>query len=152
MSVLVFDGMSLATDSFANNGDQAFPYQKLWRTTAYPITTTSQAMALCCVVGPLSLASALRHWCNTGLSPSEFPSNVQPSSGAQLVVVSKEKGLLRYNGSPIPHLHGLNKIAIGEGAPFAYGAMDYGATAEQAVATAIKYSVHCNGVPEVLHL
>lgn len=73
-------------------------------------------------------------------------------TGAQLVVISKEKGLIRYNGNPITLLHGHNKIAIGEGAPFAYGALYMGATAEQAVAAAIHYSVHCNGVPEVLTL
>ena len=65
---------------------------------------------------------------------------------------SKEKGLVRYNGSCIPLVHGLNKIAIGEGAPFAYGALHMGATAEQAVAAAILYSPYCNGVPEVLSL
>ena len=147
MSVMVFDGTSLATDSFANNGDLAFPYPKMWCPNG-----AAQPCLIYGVLGTLNAASALRQWCDTGLEPSQFPASLVAGTGAQLVIVSREKGLLRYNNSPIPHLHGLSKLAIGEGAPFAYGAMDHGATAEQAVATAIKYSIHCNGVPEVMYL
>lgn len=66
-------------------------------------------------------------------------------TGAQLLVVSKEKGVVRYRDTAIPYLHGSNKFAIGEGAPFAYGALFMGATAEQAVLAAIDGSPHCNG-------
>ena len=59
--------------------------------------------------------------------------------------MSKEKGVVRYRDTAIPYLHGLNKLAIGEGAPFAYGALFMGATAEQAVLAAIDGSPHCNG-------
>lgn len=70
-----------------------------------------------------------------------FPKN----SGAQLLVLTKDKGLQRYKNASIPYLHGSNNYAIGEGAPFAYGALFMGATAEQAVAAAIDGSPHCNG-------
>lgn len=73
---------------------------------------------------------------------SPFPHS---SSGGTLLVLTKEKGLLRYKDLPIPYLHGANNYAIGEGAPFAYGAMFMGATAEEAVAAAIDGSPHCNG-------
>lgn len=74
-------------------------------------------------------------------------------STAQLLICSKEKGLVRYNGTPVPLLHGLNRFAAGEGAPYAYGAMfaldklGYNGddVAEIAVAAAIDGSVHCNG-------
>lgn len=142
MSVLVFDGISLAADSFANNGTTAFPYEKIWKAHG----------RLFGVIGPLNEASALRQWADTNLDPCEYPHLLLVNSKAQLIAVSKEKGLLRYKNSANPYLHGLSKLAIGEGADIAYGAMEHGATAEQAVAAAIKYSIHCNGTPEVLHL
>lgn len=71
----------------------------------------------------------------------DFPSN----TGGTLLLLTKDKGLLRYKDLPIPYLHGANNYAIGEGAPFAYGAMFMGATAEEAVAAAIDGSPHCNG-------
>lgn len=75
------------------------------------------------------------------MSPPQFPSQ----TGAQLVVLTKEKGLQRYKNSATPYLHGKNSLAIGEGAPYAYGAMFMGASAEQAVAAAIHHCIHCNG-------
>ncbi len=36
-------------------------------------------------------------------------------------------------------------VAIGSGAPFAYGAMQHGATAIQAVAAAMKFDIYCGG-------
>lgn len=77
------------------------------------------------------------------METASFPAIV--GSGTQLLLVSKEKGVVRYRDSSIPYLHGLNKLAIGEGAPFAYGALFMGATAEQAVLAAIDGSPHCNG-------
>lgn len=132
MSVLVWDGTTLAADSHANNGNLAFPLPKLWQ-------LPDQRLAG--AVGPLRSLTLLREWSQDGMN-SPFPLS---SDGAQLLVVSKEKGVERYSGRPTPHLHGLNKLAIGEGAPWAYGALYMGATAEQAVAAAIEGCVHCNG-------
>lgn len=77
------------------------------------------------------------------MEASQFPGQTQ----AQLLVLTKEKGLQRYKNSSTPYLHGKNSFAIGEGAPYAYGAMFMGASAEQAVAAAIHHCIHCNGVP-----
>lgn len=82
--------------------------------------------------------------------PAQFPQVV--GTNFQLLLLSKEKGVVRYRDSSIPYLHGNQKLAIGEGAPFAYGALFMGATAEQAVAAAIEFSPHCNGSPISLSL
>ena len=134
MSVIVWDGTTLAADSHANNGDLAFPYPKLW---ALPDNRLAGA------VGPLQAVTQMQQWTLDGLPPTKFPLNT--GSPAQLLLVSKEKGVVRYRDSSIPYLHGSNKLAIGEGAPFAYGALFMGATAEQAVLAAIDGSPHCNG-------
>lgn len=75
------------------------------------------------------------------MKSNDYPTNF----GATLIVLTKEKGLQRYKNSAIPYLHGAADYAIGEGAPFAYGALFMGATAEEAVAAAIYCSPDCNG-------
>lgn len=142
MSVLVYDGRTLCTDSLANNGDQAFPFEKLWYREG----------ALLGSIGPLQAVGALRQWADQGFNPTHFPTSRVNGTAAQLVVLTKEKGLVRYNKSPVPLLHGYEKLAIGEGAPWATAALEMGASAEEAVRIAIKYCVHCNGEPVVLSL
>lgn len=141
MSILVSDGTSVATDTFGNAENISFPLVKLIKEPS----TGSVAGA----IGPLPQVPLLLKWFITGLQPEQFPKGIA-GTGAQLVVVSKDKGTVRYNGTPVPILHGFNTIAIGEGAPFAYGALYAGATLEQAVEAAILYSPHCNGKVEVL--
>lgn len=142
MSVIVYNphhnANLLASDSFSNNGDIASPYPKLWST----------ATTIYGVVGPLQGVAQLQQWVADGMKPGQFPSQ----TGAQLLVLDKQKGLRRYKNSATPYLHGKNILAIGEGAPYAYGAMFMGATAEQAVAAAIRYCIHCNGDVQTLSL
>ena len=150
MSVIVFDGQgTIAADSLANGPTHSFPYPKVVRLEASIPSLTDQTLPqhtiLAGVVGPLQASTQLLNWLTQGLAPSTFPYKWVAGTNAQLITVTKEEGLKRYNGQPIPHLHGLNKFAIGEGAPFAYGALYMGATAEQAVAAAIHYSPDCNG-------
>jgi len=139
MSVIVHRNGTLAADSHVNcetmhsnsQCDLAYPYNKLWRLSS----------SLAGAVGPLQAVAAFQQWTLQGCTPEEFPLN----TGGTLLLLTKEKGLLRYKDLPIPYLHGANNYAIGEGAPFAYGAMFMGATAEEAVAAAIDGSPHCNG-------
>ncbi len=132
MSVIVHRNGTLAADSHVNSGELAFPFSKLWQ-----VPTTG---VLCGAVGPLSSIVQLQEW-TLGSSHTPYPLN----TGGTLLLLTKEKGLLRYKDLPIPYLHGANNYAIGEGAPFAYGAMFMGATAEEAVAAAIDGSPYCNG-------
>lgn len=147
MSVVVFDGTSLAADSMANGSMSSVPFPKLTK-----LSQTGGSTMVAGVIGPTLAATQLLRWAEAGLVPEQFPSKEVFGSGAQLLVVSKEKGVEKYSETAIPTLHGLNKFAIGEGAPFAYGAMFAGADAVKAVEAAIHYSPHCNGSPEVLHL
>lgn len=145
MSVVVRKGDVLAVDSHANSSGRqhdnseslAFPYPKLWA-AEHP---RLQVPALFAAVGPLQAVARLQQWVETGMKAADMPSN----SGAQLLVLTKEKGLQRYKNSATPYLHGSYNYAIGEGAPFAYGALFMKATAEEAVAAAIDGSPFCNG-------
>jgi hypothetical protein len=143
MSVIVHKNGTLATDTHANNGDIAFPYPKIWELIPASNTAiTNQSRTLAGAIGPLQAVAQFHKWTTT----DEMDMSLYPQgTGGTLLLLTKEKGLLRYKDTNIPYLHGANNYAIGEGAPFAYGAMFMGATAEQAVAAAIDGSPHCNG-------
>jgi len=143
MSVIVYRNGTLAADSHVNIGSEpsysqesiTYPYNKLWALSQAGQTVLAGA------VGPLQAVAQLQQWTLEGCDTKSFPIN----TGGTLLLLTKEKGLLRYKDVPIPYLHGANNYAIGEGAPFAYGAMFMGATAEEAVAAAIDGSPYCNG-------
>lgn len=153
MSVLVFDGNSLSSDSQASNGQTLFPYPKIWTVDHRSLPKLGSAHTILAgAIGPLTAASKLREWVEGQMDPTKFPLSYVVNTDAQLVIVTKEHGLKRYTQSATPHLHGFNKIAIGEGAPFAYGALHWNHTAEEAVLSAIAYSPHCNGEAVTLSL
>ena len=143
MSVIVCSDGVMSADSSINSGDLCLPFPKIWK------ATFQGAELLCGAVGPLPQVALLQQWTLDGLVPKQWP--IQATL-AQLLVLSPDKGVVRYRDSSIPYLHGHQKLAIGEGAPFAYGALFMGATAEQAVAAAIEFSPHCNGSPISLSL
>lgn len=132
MSVLVWDGEELACDSHANDGRTSFPVEKIWSVNGY----------LAGGVGLLSDVYSMRDWWMSGRPKDKFP---KVSDRSNFVVVSKRHGLVRYTNSPIPTIHGANKIAVGSGCDFAYGALYMGANARQAVEAAIKYCPSCGG-------
>jgi hypothetical protein len=142
MSVVVWDGTTLAADSLANNGDTCFPVTKIWKEQYVPEGTTR----LCGAVGGVQAITALRIWSSRGFIREEYPEEARLNKAT--LVVATPGHVNRYNGTALPIQSPLKSVlAIGEGSQYAYGALDMGATAEQAVAVAIKRSVHCNGEP-----
>lgn len=136
MSVLVWDGKTMAADSYGNDGFAAFPVTKLWEVDGN----------LCGAVGGVQAVSLLETWTNRDYDLEEYPQEARLNK-AQLLVAA-DKHLVRYNGTPIAiRLPLKTMLAIGEGSQYAYGALDMGATAEQAVAIAIDRCIYCNGKP-----
>lgn len=134
MSILTWDGYTLASDQLANDNQVMFPITKVF----------VHLGTIVGLIGPLSDMSKLRAWLEAGRKPADFPTGL--SNDATLVIVSKQRGLIRYAGpNPYPHVHGFEKCAFGSGREFAYGALHHGATAVQAVEAAIYYSPHCGG-------
>lgn len=64
------------------------------------------------------------------------------------LVLCPRRGILRYEGTGRPDKVHEPFFAIGSGAPIALGAMEAGATAEQAVAAACRWNTEC-GLPVV---
>lgn len=156
MSVIVWDGSTLAADSQINGSGVSHDFNKIVEIPAN--VASGKPRTLAGAVGPMEVVGPILHWVIEG-QQGNIPGMW---GGGQLILITKEKGLVRYSPhSAKPLLHGFNKIAIGEGAPFAYGAMsalDYlGATEDYdpayiAVKAAIEHSPHCNGEPITLKL
>lgn len=130
MSVVVWDGKSLAVDRGATDGFTMWELDKAWKHDEEVLTG----------VGAYSTICRMRDWYLAGCINDDFPRTL---SHAELIVVSPS-GLKRYeHTSPQPIVHGFNKCAFGSGRDFAYGAMAMGATAEQAAQVACGFSVSC---------
>jgi hypothetical protein len=103
-------------------------------------------------VGSMTLVLTMRDWYINGHHPIQFPTEqTLPDRWCEFIVATPD-GLFRYERSPIPIEHGKNKCAFGAGKDFAYGALAMGATAEQAVTIANRYSIHCGMGVDVFNL
>lgn len=131
MSVVVWDGISLAVDRAATDGVTKWELDKV---------TVLLDGALLTGVGDHGALSALRNWFLGGEDPEDYPRTLQR---AELILVTY-KGLFRYeSASPHPIEHRHNKCAFGSGKDFAYGALAMGATSEQAATVACNFSTSC---------
>lgn len=140
MSVVVWDGRSLALDRGGTDGATLFELDKYWEVGGEVITG----------VGDYGSITALRDWYTLHVGGRGFPSLLHP---AELIVVQRDVGLRRYEHiSASPIAHGFNKCAFGSGRDFAYGALAMGATAEQAAEVACRYSISCGHGVKVFHL
>lgn len=133
MTVIVWDGKSLAVDRGVSDGYTMWEQDKAWR----------HGDAVLTGVGTMTLVLAMRNWYIAGRNPIDFPpEQTLPDRWCEFIVATPD-GLFRYERSHIPIEHGRNKCAFGHGKDFAYGALAMGANAEQAVIIANKFSVHC---------
>ena len=139
MTVIVWDGSTLATDCAATDGAVMWDTDKAWY---YEGVILSGA-------GPLQSILEMREWYKGGALPNKFPNIQRSPQYCHFVVVRYGTGLERYEQSPLPINHGHNKCAFGEGRDFAYGALAMGADAKKAVEIANELSPHCGrGVKE----
>lgn len=137
MTVIAWDGEVLATDTQCTMGNAKYNSPKAWY--------ESVGGQACIISGVGTLKNIHRHkdWLLKDNRP-EFPYGDVENHYYQFILVTKE-GLLRYEGTPHPIIHGVNACAFGEASDFAYGALAMGATAIEAVKVAIQYSHQCGG-------
>tara|TARA_R100000808_G_scaffold11654_1_gene29737 strand:- start:245 stop:712 length:468 start_codon:yes stop_codon:yes gene_type:complete len=139
MTIIVWDGVTLATDTEAYHGNSKYNTEKAW----YEI---ARDYSRCIVSGVGTLRSIHIHkrWFLNGGKAKDFPLAELGNHYYQFIVVTKE-GLYRYEGTPDPILYGNTKCAFGEGSDFAYGALAMNATSAQAVRACLKYSSRAGG-------
>jgi len=136
VTIIVWDGKVLATDTAATDGAAMWEVEKAW------YHTCDEGTVILSGAGPLQTILQMRDWFKGGGLHNKFP-NIQLTPQFCHFVVVNSHGLSRYEQGPIPIEHGHNKCAFGEGKDFAYGALAMGADAGTAVQIAIDHSVHC---------
>lgn len=141
MSVVVWDGKTLATDKASASGNIQHRIDKVWIHGGELLTGT----------GTLGTILEMREWYKSGAYHKAFP-NIQKGDYWCHFIVVDEHGLKRYEQSPIPIEHGRNACAFGSGQDLAYGALAMGASAEQAVNIANQYSPSCGQGVDVFTL
>lgn len=134
MSVIAWDGKTLAADKQATNGNLRRTTRKIWR----------DGDRLLAGVGTSSHIEALRSWVMGGLDPGAFPDQCKSEDmRASLIVITRAGKVVRFENSPFPIEYEDEIYADGSGRDFAYGAMAMGADASRAVEVACKYDVDC---------
>lgn len=132
MTVIVWDGVTLAADKQCQSGEMVY------ETTKIAHTPNGEVMAY---AGPVAEGLAMMDWYAKGADPDLFPESQKGQDWAVLVVAAKH-GVKHFENVPVPvPSHG--KRAWGSGKDFAMGALQMGATAEQAVQAANAVCVSC---------
>jgi len=132
MTIIVWDGQTLATDCAATDGDALWKTIKAWPWKGEILSG----------VGSLPAILAMREWYKHGAVVTAFPPIQLTPQFCHFLVVT-QTGLLRYEQGIIPIEHGAEPCAFGEGRDFALGALAMGATAEQAAIVANQHSPNC---------
>ena len=134
MTVLVWDGLNLATDRQANDGSLKWESSKAW------YVSSNGEVNIVSGVGLLSHIVTLREWYKDGALPDKYPAEIRPNT-AQLIVI-RQDGLWVYDGTAYPEHRGFNVCAFGHGRDFAFGALAMGASAKEAVDASNMFCLH----------
>lgn len=139
MTVIAWDGESLAADRQANESGLRHTTTKIKR-----IEKGKFKGCLMGAAGSVSQGLVMMSWFESGADPSFFPQyQDSDDTAAQLVVITKDKEILRFDFNPIPIVFHDDKYAIGSGRDLAIGAMAMGADATRAVEVAIQFDTGC---------
>ena len=146
MTVVVWDGKTLATDRMANDGSHKWESSKAW------YASINQKPVIISGVGLLQHIVFLREWLKKGGKVEDYPRHILSQHHSPQLVLVKSDGLWVYEGVPVPVSRGFEPCAFGEGKDFAYGALAMGADAEKAVTIANEYSLQCGKGVELFNL
>jgi ATP-dependent protease HslVU (ClpYQ) peptidase subunit len=139
MTVLVWDGKTLAADKQATEGGIKRKVTKIKRCAKGKFKGWLMGGS-----GPCAQANALMLWFEAGAKEDEFPKYQEDDElGAILTVISPAKDVLRYEYTHVPIVFEEEKFATGSGRDVAYGAMAMGADARRAVAITCDYMADC---------
>jgi hypothetical protein len=133
MSVVVWDGKTLAADRQGDSGGTAFTIKKLFKLKGGEIVA---------FVGAYCNGLMVLEWYEAGAKKEEWP-DCQKTDDWVTFIVASDKECFYYQRSPTP-ISVMDKFrAWGSGEDIALGAMEMGANAIKAVAVASKYDSLC---------
>lgn len=136
MSIIAWDGTTIAADRQATHSGLALSVEKLYRRSAGVILGFT---------GSLEQGLLLADWYGAGADPDKWPVWQTPMDYTRLVVLNFHVGLLmEYESLPVAQYRKFESpAAFGSGRDFALGAMAQGANAREAVEIASRFSVDC---------
>lgn len=141
MTVIVWDGRSLAADRLMTCGSQAREARKLF---VHERGTDGRLFAIA-ICGTLPGGLLLRDWYLAGADPEKFPAAQATDDGGWLIVWDPHSTpeLVEYARLPVAMPVIDPRESWGSGADFALGAMAMGADARRAAEVACELCVHC---------
>lgn len=141
MSVIVWDGKSLAADRQWTSGNLTRTTTKIWR----------HGDVIMGGAGTLWHMEAMRDWVLKGLVPAKFPDlKVIDNNVPHFWVINRSGAVAKFEDSPYPLTCNDPFWAEGSGRDFAYGALAMGADARRAVEITCQYDIMCGGGVDVL--
>ncbi len=133
MTTIAWDGTTLAADRAAWSGNKKYRVRKV-----HKVKATDGSQYLVAFAGDGNYAEAILTWMRGGQHPGEYPGD---DSIIVAVVVDERRRVWQLSSKALRYGRVLERIhSSGGGHEFAIGALEAGATAEQAIKIAIKRS------------
>lgn len=134
MTVIAWDGRTLAADRLSNASGLARTTTKIWRMNGHLIGAS----------GIASRGRELAAWWADGADPAKLPAwQHHESDWVDLLVITPELKVLKYERSTMPIIYEDAQFAMGSGRDFALAAMHLGLNAAQAVGVASHFCTDC---------
>lgn len=140
MSVIAWDGTTLAADKRADSGGYNYTVTKIF----------DCGDALIGVAGDFPRGIQMLQWWKNGRTPEEFPFERVGDEWAVLLVIHRSGLIERYESRPEPFPVENPFHAVGSGRDFALMAMHVGYDARKAVELTCELSSHCGNGIDVL--
>lgn len=134
MSVVVWDGKTLAADRQATNGNLARTMRKIER----------HGDILLAFTGVQTSGQAIINWVLGGCNMDAFPKD-WVHENSTVLVINRNGTVMKFEDAPFPIKCEGKFFAEGSGRDFALAAMHMGADAVKAVEVACVYDVYCGG-------
>jgi hypothetical protein len=140
MSVIAWDGTTLAADKRIVNGGIAKTCTKIFR----------HEKELLGITGDWDIGAELREWYKAGAVPADFPDEARKDDGKAGLSVFDGKTVRVYSAGPFPLIVEDKFFAAGSGRDFAYAAMYLGRGAIEAVRIACHFQTDCGSGYDIL--
>ena len=142
MTVIAFDGKTLAADKRATSGGGI----------ARTVTKIARGLngELFAMTGDWDVAAEMREWFKAGADPGQFPARARDDK-ATLIVFTANR-IDTYNTGPYPMQIESEQCAFGSGRDFAEAAMFLGHDAAEGVRVACHFQTDCGNGIDVLRL
>lgn len=141
MTVIAWDGVTLAADRMGHDGNSVFAICKLFR-----VSDTCLAGVAGQMQSGLRIVGWLRSRANPGANPTGFPAIDPEKDWTVVLTISREDGEIvvrRYEAREVPIVVEDDQHAIGQGAAAAMAAMRCGSSAVDAVRIASDLHTDC---------